>query len=94
MLRELFKAISTKDSPYHNIYYLTDTEVRFTINDDRIGRVITISVRHEGDKYVAYGFEKSQIQAVSGKMREAVKEVKGLDDFWKWFNYYCSDLTY
>ncbi len=93
MLRELFKAISTRDSPYHNIYYLTDTEVRFSINDDRIGRVITISVRNEGDKYVAYGFEKSQIQAITTTMRESMKEVKNLEDFWKWFNYYCSDMS-
>jgi hypothetical protein len=93
MLRELFKAISTRDSPYHNIYYLTDTEVRFSINDDRIGRVITISVRNEGDKYMAYGFEKSQIQVITTTMRQSMKEVKNLEDFWKWFNYYCSDMS-
>lgn len=91
MLRELFKAISVKDSPYHNIYYLTDTEVRFSINDDRIGRVVTVSVRNENDKYVAYGFEKSQISAINTTMRHSKQEVKNLDEFWKWYSNYYND---
>lgn len=92
MLRELFKAISTKDSPYHNIYYLTDTELRFTTNDDRIGRVITISIRNENNKFMAYGFEKSQIQPISSTMRHSVKEVKNLEEFWRWYSNYYNGL--
>jgi len=78
MLRELFKQISSQDSPYRNIYYLTDTEIRFSIND------ITVSVRHEKDKYIAYIFEKYHQNTTKNATIEIVKS----DDLWKWLNDY------
>lgn len=91
MLRDIFKAISYKDSAYYDIYYLTDSEIRFSINDDRVGRVITTSVRLEEGKYIAYGFEKSQIVGCPAK-RHARNEVKSIEEFWKWHSNFYNDL--
>ena len=91
MLREIFRQINAKDSPYYDIYYLTDTEIRFSINDDRIGRVITSSIRNENNKYIAYSFEKSKIPN-SPIIRHDKKEVISIDEYWKWFNDFYNDL--
>lgn len=87
MLREIFKEISRKEnSAYYNIYYLTDTELRFSINDDRVGVVITTSIRHENDKYIAYGFETYNGIPTLGTRRQTSKEVKNEKEFWEWYN--------
>jgi len=91
MLRDIFKAISFRDSPYYDSYYLTDSEIRFSINDDRVARVITVSVRLEEDKNIAYGFEKSKITG-SPIIRHTRNEVKTIEDFWKWYSNFYNDL--
>lgn len=83
MLRELFKQISVQDSPYKNIYYLTDTEIRFSIND------INVSVRHEKDKYIAYIFEKNY----QNTTKNARIEIGKPDDLWKWLNEYRNNSS-
>ncbi len=90
MLREIFKKISERNSAYYDIYYLTDTEIRFSINDDRINRILTYSIRFEDNKYNAYAFEKSKITNLS--IRNKMKEVKTVDEFWLWFNSFYNDL--
>lgn len=91
MLRDIFKEISKKNSPYYDTYYLTDTEIKFSINDDRIFRVITCSLRIENGKYIAYGFEKSQINN-SFINRNDVKEIKTLNEFWSWYSSFYNNL--
>jgi len=94
MLRDIFKQISVKDSAYKNIYYLTDTEISFSINDDRVGKVITISVRHENNKYIAYGFERSQLSFINSSVRNKQGEVKTIDEFWKWYSDFYNDMNH
>lgn len=93
MLRDIFKQVSGKDSAYKNIYYLTDTEIRFSINDDRVGRIVTVSVRYENDKFMAYGFERSQISTINSSMRNKQGEVKTIDEFWKWYSDFYNDIN-
>lgn len=93
MLREIFKSISIKNSPYNNIYYLTDTELTFTINDDRIARKITISIRNEDNHYIAYGFETSQIEGLNNNVRHRRNEVLNIEHFWKWYSNFYNDLS-
>jgi len=87
LLRQIFKDINEKNSPYKNIYYLTDTEVRFSINDDKNARILTYSIRKENNKYIAYGFEKYQISDLSSvnNNRQEIKEINNSDEFWKWY---------
>lgn len=82
MLRELFKQISIKDSPYKNIYYLTDTELRFSISDGRV-----ISIRHEDNKYIAYGFE-----GITTINRQQIQEIKTINEFWSWYNKFYNNF--
>lgn len=82
MLRELFKQISVKDSPYKNIYYLTDTELRFSISDGRV-----ISIRHEDNKYIVYGFEGN-----STINRQQIQEIKTINEFWSWYNKFYNNF--
>ncbi len=82
MLRELFKQISIKDSPYKNIYYLTDTELRFSISDGRV-----ISIRHEDNKYIVYGFEGN-----STINRQQIQEIKTINEFWSWYNKFYNNF--
>ena len=91
MLRDIFREISKANSPYYDTYYLTDTEIRFSINDDRVQRVLTYSVRVENDKYNAYGFEKHKISGLP-IIRYEMKEVKTVDEFWEWYKSFYSDL--
>lgn len=86
MLREIFKQISVKDSPYKDIYYLTDTELRFTINKLEINKQFIVSIRHETDKYIGYIFDKNNIN-----VSQIYKEIANINDFWQWFlNFYNS----
>lgn len=85
MLRDIYRKVNERNSPYYDIYYLTDTEVRFSINDDKINRVLIYSIRFENNKYNAYGFEKSKIANISNIMRHKIKEVKTVEEFWKWY---------
>lgn len=86
MLRDIFKQISYKDSPFKDVYYLTDTEIRFSINDNSIPsitRTITISLRHENYKYIVYGFE---IINYSETVKHESGEVKTIEEFWQWYS--------
>lgn len=80
MLREIFRDINKKDSPYKDIYYLTDTEIRFTINDNRFNRILIYSIRKENNKYIAYMFEKSNLNN-----KQNVIELENINQFWDWF---------
>jgi len=94
MLREIFKDVNERDSPYRDIYYLTDTEIRFSIKDDRIARILNYSIRKENDKYIAYAFERSQITGLSNlNNRQKTKEIKNREEFWKWFSDFYNDLS-
>jgi len=93
MLREIFQSINKLNTPYKNIYYLTDTELRFSINDDRVGRIVTYSIRKENDKYVAYAFEKSQITSLSTTNRQRIKEVNTDEEFWKFHSDFYNDIN-
>lgn len=93
MLRDIFKRVSGKDSAYKNVYYLTDTEIRFSINDDRVNRIVTISVRYENEKYMAYGFERSQNSAINSSIRNKQSEVSTIDEFWKWYSDFYNDIN-
>lgn len=90
MLREIFKEVCKREnSAYYNVYYLTDTEIRFTIDDDRVGTKITTSVRNEENKYIAYGFVNIKGFQSSSIIRHASKEVKNESEFWTWYrNFY------
>lgn len=92
LLREIFKEVNERDSPYKKIYYLTDTEIRFSINDDRVGRTLDYSIRKENNKYMAYGFERSQISGITGNNRQEIKEINNRDEFWKWYSEFYNDL--
>lgn len=93
MLRDIFQSISTLNSAYRDVYYLTDTEIRFSINDDRIGRVLTYSIRKENNKYMAYAFEKSQISSISTTNRQRIKEINTKEEFWKFYSDFYSDIN-
>ncbi len=86
MLRDIFKQISYRDSPFKDVYYLTDTEIRFSINDSSISnvhRTITISLRHENYKYIVYGFEIiNNIQTV----KHESGEINTIEEFWQWYS--------
>ena len=93
ILREIFKDVNERDSPYRDIYYLTDTEIRFSIKDDRIARILNYSVRKEDDKYMAYAFERSQISRINSNIRQGIKEINSSEEFWKWFSNFYNDLS-
>ena len=83
MLRDIFKQISYRDSPFKDVYYLTDTEIRFSISDNSISRTITISLRHENYKYIVYGFEIiNNIQTV----KHESGEINTIEEFWQWYS--------
>ncbi len=96
LLRELFKEISIKNSPnyntYYDIYYLTDTELKFSINDDRIGRFLTYSIRYENNNYNGYGFEGMQSNRTNIIRSERKYNIKNKEEFWKWFSQFYNDL--
>ena len=81
VLREIFKDVNERDSPYRDIYYLTDTEIRFSIKDDRIARILNYSVRKENDKYI------------NSNIRQGIKEINSREEFWKWFSNFYNDLS-
>ena len=73
MLREIFKQVSYRDSPYKDIYYLTDTEIRFSIyNQDKF---ITISLRVENDRYIVYGFETTKNNTIIRHKSEQIDSI-------------------
>ncbi len=90
MLRELYRKINERNSPYYDIYYLTDTEVRFSLKDNN--RILTYSVRFENNKYNFYGFEKSKIPEMSNIIRHKMLEIKNIDEFWICFNNFNNNL--
>jgi hypothetical protein len=87
MLREIFKQVSYRDSPYKDIYYLTDTEIRFSIyNQDKF---ITISLRVENDRYIVYGFETTKNNTI---IRHKSEQIDSIDFFWIWYNNFYNNL--
>jgi hypothetical protein len=86
MLREIFKEVSKRENnSYYDVYYLTDTEIRFTIDDDRVGYKITASVRKENNKYIAYGFVNVKGFQSPTIIRHTSKEVLNETEFWEWY---------
>ncbi len=92
LLREIFKDITNKDTCYHDIYYLTDTEVKFSINDDLISRVLTYSIRNENKIYNVYSFEKSKITNTIIR-HEIKKDIKNKKEFWIWYSNFYNNLN-
>lgn len=92
MLREIFKQISVRDSPYRDIYYLTDTEIRFTINNENTKKKIMISLRIENHKYNVYGFKQSYIIGQDTNVNNKYQEVITIQDFWQWYNNFYNDI--
>jgi len=91
MLREIFKQISVKDSPFKDIYYLTDTEVRFNINNETTGKKIMLSLRIENDKYILYGFKQSYITNTDTILITKRNEIITIEEFWKFYNNFYND---
>ena len=92
MLREIFKQVSVKDSPYKDIYYLTDTEIRFSINNETTGKKIMISLRIENDRYNAYGFKQSYIIGQDNSVNNKYQEITTIEEFWQWYNNFYNDI--
>lgn len=92
MLREIFKQVSVKDSPYKEIYYLTDTEIRFSINNETTGKKIMISLRIENDRYNVYGFKQSYIIGQDTSVNNKYQEITTIEEFWEWYNNFYNDI--
>jgi len=92
ILREIFKDVNERNGPYKDIYYLTDTEIRFSIKNDRISTILNYSVRKENDKYIAYALERSQISGINSNNRQGIKEINSRDEFWIWFYNFYNNL--
>jgi len=87
MLREIFKQVSYRDSPYKDIYYLTDTEIRFSIYNENT--IITISLRIENDRYIVYGFETTKNKTIT---RHKNEQIDSIENFWIWYNNFYNNL--
>lgn len=96
LLRELFKEISIKNThnynTYYDIYYLTDTQLKFSINDDRIGRFLTYSIRYENNNYNGYVFEGMQSNRTNIIRSERKYNIKNKQEFWTWFSQFYNEL--
>jgi len=87
MLRDIFKQISFRNSSYKDIYYLTDTEIRFSMyNGDNI---IITSLRIENNKYIVYGFEITKNKIT---IRHKSEEIDSVENFWIWYNNFYNNL--
>ena len=95
LIREIYKDINKKDSAYYDIYYLTDTVVKFSINDDRLSRVIICSLRNENNSYNIYGFEKSIILSKTAPITRHNNKngIKTKEEFWKWYSDFYNNIN-
>lgn len=93
MLREIFKQISVKDSPYKEIYYLTDTEIRFSINNENTGKKIMISLRIENNTYMLYCFKQSYVIGQDTSMNNKYQEINTIEEFWESYNNFYNDIN-
>lgn len=91
MIKEIYSKLN---SPYYNINY-DENNLSFSINDDRIGRVVLTRIEYKDGVYIAYGSEISQIPSLShSKNRSSNKEIKSVHEFWKWYYEFYNDLHY
>jgi len=94
MIDSIYNKIND-NSAYYNIIY-DKNKIGFSINDDRISRVISILLEYKDSKYIAYGIEKSQIKELNygfnNKNRTDIKIIVSIEDFWKWFSSFYNDM--
>lgn len=93
MIKEIYAKLNY---PYYNINYdKNKNTLSFSINDDRIGRVVSTRIEYKDGVYIAYGSEYSQIPSLShSRNRSNNKEVKSVEEFWKWYYEFYNDLHY
>ena len=101
MLNKVFNSIynpsiDIKTHPYRNIYYDNEKNIlEFSMNDDRVGRVITVRIEEKNNKYVANGTERYNLSMLNIKpyIRSATKEIKSDIEFWDWFYKFYNSLS-
>jgi hypothetical protein len=93
LINEIYSVINNNHSTCYKNQIVEDNKIGFSINDDRVGRVVSVSVEFKDGSYIASGYECSQISCISSnKNRSETKEVKSSDEFWKWYSNFYNDM--
>jgi Trm5-related predicted tRNA methylase len=93
IINEITSKITDEYSYCYKNRIIEKDRIGFSLNDDRIGRTVSVLLEYKNGEYIANGYETSQIPSLSNnRIRSETKKIKSSDEFWKWYSNFYNDL--
>ncbi len=93
IINEITSKITDEYSYCYKNRIIEKDRIGFSLNDDRIGRTVSVLLEYKNGEYIANCYETSQIPSLSNnRIRSETKKIRSSDEFWRWYSNFYNDL--